>query len=91
MQESRIEKRLKREVEKLGGKCLKFVSPGVVGVPDRIVLLPGGSIYFVELKAPGKKLSPIQVHRAKELCDLGFNVLCIDSVERIKEVIRNDF
>ena len=87
MQESRIEKRLKREVEKLGGKCLKFVSPGVVGVPDRIVLLPGGIIIFVELKAPGKKMSPIQEYRAKELRKLGFRVECIDSVKKIQEFI----
>ena len=91
MQESSIERRLKVGVERIGGKAYKFVSPGVVGVPDRIVLLPGGRIIFVELKAPGKKLSPIQEYRAKELGDLGFNVLCIDSVEEIKEMIKNVF
>mgnify|MGYP001603998362 CR=1 FL=1 len=57
MRESGIEKRLKKEIEKIGGKALKFVSPGVIGVPDRIVLLPHGKIIFVELKAPGKKRS----------------------------------
>lgn len=87
MQESSIERRLKVEVERLGGKCLKFVSPGVVGVPDRIVLLSHGRIIFVELKAPGKKLSPIQEYRAKELRKLGFRVECIDSVEKVKEFL----
>lgn len=87
MRESSIEHRLKVEVERLGGKCLKFVSPGVVGVPDRIVLLPGGLIIFVELKASGKKMSPIQEYRAKELRKLGFRVECIDSVEKIQEFI----
>ena len=87
MREASIEKRLKNEVEKIGGKALKFVSPGVTGIPDRIVLLPGGKIIFIELKAPGKKLSPIQEYRAKELRALGFDVRCIDSVELIKEFI----
>ncbi|MDF2804343.1 MAG: phage-like protein [Anaerocolumna sp.] len=71
MQESRIEKRLKNEIEKIGGKALKFVSPGVSGVPDRIVLLPHGKLIFVELKAPGEKLRALQKYRAKELKNLG--------------------
>lgn len=91
MKESSIEHRLKVEVERLGGKCLKFVSPGVVGVPDRLILLPGGRCIFIELKAPGKKLSPVQEYRAKELRALGFDVRCVDSVELIKEMIRNVF
>jgi len=86
MLESRIEKRLKKEVERLGGKCLKFVSPGVVGVPDRIVLI-FGKIIFVELKAPGKKLRAIQKYRAKELKNLGFRVECIDSIEKVMNFI----
>ena len=91
MKESSIENRLGIEIKKLGGKSWKFVSPGVVGVPDRLILLPGGRSIFIELKAPGKKLSPIQKYRAKELAELGFDVLCIDSVEKIKEMIRNVF
>ena len=51
--EKDIEKRLVREVKKLGGLCLKWVSPGNSGVPDRIVLMPGGKAIFVELKRPG--------------------------------------
>jgi len=87
LRESTIEKRLKKEVEKIGGKALKFVSPGVAGVPDRIVLLPHGKIIFVELKAPGKKLSVIQEYRGKEYRTLGFDVRCIDSVELIMKLI----
>lgn len=83
MQESRIEKRLKKEIEKIGGKALKFVSPGMSGVPDRIVLLPHGKIIFIELKAPGEKLRAIQEYRAKELRALGFRVEVIDSLEKI--------
>ena len=87
MKEARIENRLTKEIEKIGGKALKFTSPGITGVPDRIVLLPHGKIVFVELKAPGEKPSPIQKYRAKELRALGFEVKCIDSVKGIIELI----
>lgn len=87
MNENIIEQRLKKEIEKIGGKALKFVSPGVAGVPDRIVLMPEGRIIFVELKAPGKKLRAMQEYRAKELRELGFRVECIDSIEQIKELV----
>lgn len=83
MQESKVENRLKKEIELIGGKALKFVSPGTAGVPDRIVLLPGGRIVFVELKAPGKKPRPMQEYRIKELKALGFEVRIIDSVEEV--------
>lgn len=87
MEESKIENRFKKEIEKIGGKALKFVSPGMSGVPDRIVLLPGGRIVFVELKAPGEKLRALQVYRKKQLENLGFKVECIDSIEKIKKFI----
>jgi hypothetical protein len=88
LQESRIEKRLKNEIEKIGGKALKFVSPGVSGVPDRIVLLPHGKLIFVELKAPGEKLRALQKYRAKELKNLGFDVRTIDTVEKVDLFVR---
>jgi len=88
MRETRIENRLIKEIEKIGGKAKKFVSPGSSGEPDRIVLLPQGKIIFVELKAPGKKLKPLQEFRAKELRTLGFDVRRIDSIELIMELIK---
>lgn len=88
MLESKIEKRLKKEVEKIGGLSLKFTSPGISGVPDRLVLLPKGRIYFVELKAPGKILRPLQIKRKEQLEDLGFKVYVIDSYEKINEFIQ---
>ena len=87
MLENRIEKKLKKEVENIGGKALKFVSPGMSGVPDRIVLLPGGKIIFVELKAPGEKLKLLQEYRAKELRKLGFRVEMLDSIEKVNNFI----
>lgn len=87
MDESRIERRLRREIEKLGGKALKFVSPGMAGVPDRIVLMPGGRLMFVELKAPGQTLRPLQVKRKRDLESLGFRVFVIDSYEELNDFI----
>lgn len=87
MREQRIEQTLRIKVKAIGGLALKFVSPGVVGVPDRIVLLPDGRIYFVELKAPGKKPSPKQVKMAQILASLGHQVRVIDSMESVKEFI----
>ncbi|UED81938.1 VRR-NUC domain-containing protein [Lysinibacillus sp. CD3-6] len=62
MTESQIENYLKQEIEKLNGLCLKFVSPGNKGVPDRIIILPNGNVVFAELKN-GKqgRLSALQV------------------------------
>ena len=87
MLESKIEKRLKRQVEKIGGLALKFTSPGMAGVPDRLVLLPKGRIAFVELKAPGKILRPLQLKRKEQLEALGFKVYVIDSYKKIDEFI----
>lgn len=79
--ESRIEKSVKKDVEKRGGLCWKFVSPGTKGVPDRIALLPGGAIEFIETKAPGRKLSPLQEKRKRQLEGLGFTYRVVDSLD----------
>lgn len=83
MEESKVERRLIKQVEKIGGKAYKWNPAGVIGVPDRMVLLPGGKVIFVELKAPGKKLRKIQEFRAYELRKLGFRVECLDTVEKV--------
>lgn len=83
MTEKIIEQKLVRAVKDLGGIAPKFVSQGLDGVPDRIILLPMGRIAFVELKAPGKKMRPLQVRRKRQLEALGFLVYCVDRVEQI--------
>lgn len=88
MLESKIENKLKLEVEKHGGMALKFVSPGMAGVPDRIVLMSKGRVVFVELKAPGKKMRPLQIKRKKQLEALGFKVYCIDSFKGVKDFVQ---
>lgn len=87
MREKFIEEKLKKAVKEQGGLCLKFVSPGFDGVPDRIILMPGGIIAFAELKAPGKKLRPLQERRKRQLESLGFSVFCIDNTKCIGGII----
>ena len=82
MRERAIEEKLVQAVRTEGGLAPKFTSPGFDGVPDRLVLLPGGKIAFIELKVPGKTLRPLQVRRKRQLETLGFSVYCIDGVEQ---------
>lgn len=69
-----IEAKLRKRVKLYGGRCLKWVSPGESGVPDRIVLLPGGRVIFVETKKKGGTLSKLQNFWGRTLRDLGFEV-----------------
>jgi hypothetical protein len=87
MHEYVIEDAFRHEVERRGGLALKFTSQSMNGVPDRIVLLPGAKAFFVELKAPGKMMRPLQVKRKEQLEALGFPVLCVDRFEQILPVI----
>ncbi len=76
--EKDIEKFLVSLVENAGGRAYKFTSPGNAGVPDRLILLPGGICAFAETKAPGEKMRPLQVKCAERIEELGFPVLCIN-------------
>lgn len=87
MRERQVEQKLVKAVKDRGGMCLKFTSPGFDGVPDRIILFPGGHIGFVELKAPGKEMRPLQKKRKRQLEQLGFLVFTIDHPSKIKEVL----
>lgn len=72
--EKDIERKLRKRIEALGGRCLKWVCPGWLGVPDRIILLPGARIYFVETKRPkGGELSAMQKKWREWLKGLGFS------------------
>lgn len=87
MREKTVESKLVKAVKSMGGLAPKFVSPGFDGVPDRLVLLPRGKIAFIELKAPGKELRPLQVRRKRQLEALGFSVYCIDGPEQIGGIL----
>ncbi len=83
-----IEKWLVGQVKRLGGEAFKFVSPGNDGVPDRLVCIPGGLIYFVELKADRGKPSSIQEWQMDRLRAMGCNVLLITGMDEAKAFIR---
>ena len=87
MRENTIERRLVTEAVKRGGFAPKFVSPGLDGVPDRLLLFPGGRLAFVEVKAPGKKPRPLQRRRIEQLTALGFRVFVLDRKEQIGEIL----
>lgn len=87
MRESKIERALVDAVKKQGGIAFKFTSQTMNGVPDRLVLLPGGQIGFVELKAPGKQLRLLQKKRKAQLEALGFPVFVVDRPEQIEETM----
>ena len=87
MREAEIERKLTSAVKARGGLCPKFVSPGWDGAPDRLTLLPRGRMAFVELKAPGKTLRPLQRRRREQLERLGFRVFVVDGVEQIGGVL----
>lgn len=84
-----IERWLVKSVEALGGKAYKFVSPGRAGVADRIVVLPGGAVWFVEVKAPGGRLSPLQRVFAQDMERLGQRYVCVWDREQVNDWIRN--
>ena len=87
MREKIVEEHLVKAVRLMGGLAPKFVSPGLDGVPDRLILLPGGRIAFAELKAPGKTPRPLQKRRKRQLEALGFRVYVIDNTEQIGGVL----
>ena len=89
MLEKTLEHKFVTEVKRVGGLALKFVSPGFDGVPDRLVLLPGGRLGFVEVKALGKRPRPLQLARHRLLRRLGFKVYVLDDERQIGGIIRD--
>lgn len=85
--ESALESKFRIRVTRAGALTFKFTSPGHAGVPDRIVLAPGGRIYFVEMKRKNGKLRPLQQYTVKKLQEYGFFVSVIDSEESINAFI----
>lgn len=87
VRERDVEHTLVTEAKKRGGIALKFVSPGMSGMPDRLLLLPEGKMGFVELKAPGKKPRVLQEKRHRDLRNLGYRVYVLDKAEKVGEVL----
>lgn len=88
MKESTIEKYFVAQVKAIGGMAYKFTSPAHRGVADRVVCLPNGQTWFVELKAPGGRLSPLQKHFQSEMARLRQNYACLWSKEHVDEWIK---
>lgn len=86
MREKTVEQKLVQAVRNRGGVCWKFTSPSTVGVPDRVVILPGGHIGFVEVKAPGEKPRPVQAIRIDQLRGLGATCLVLDDISEVEAV-----
>ena len=87
MREKIIEQKLVSTAKAMGGIVPKFISPGFDGMPDRIVLLPGGHIGFVEVKASGEKPRPLQLSRHRLLRQLGFKVYVLDDEQQIGGIL----
>nr|DAU25589.1 MAG TPA: Nuclease [Caudoviricetes sp.] len=87
MIEREIEEYLRLGVKKLGGIAFKFKSPGNAGVPDRLIVLPGNRIYFIELKRSGGEARPLQKMQINRLKGLGCKVFVIDSKERVDKFL----
>lgn len=94
--EKTLEARLVREIEARGGMALKYTSQFHRGIPDRIVLLPGGSTIFVELKSTGQKPTKLQMHAIRKLVKMGHSVYIIDRtglldsfLQIVDEIIRS--
>ena len=87
MREKTIETKLTKKVKSMGGIALKISLANCDGMPDRLVLLTDGKLAFIELKAPGKKLRPLQEKRKRQLEALGFSVFCIDGIEQIGGIL----
>lgn len=87
MREKNIEQKFRKAVRESGGMAVKFTSPGLDGMPDRLALLPGGRMAFVEVKALGKKPRPLQEARHRMLRRLGFLVYVLDDEGQIGGII----
>lgn len=88
MREKQVEQKLVKAVKSHDGICPKLVSPGMDGMPDRMVLLPGCRIGFVEVKAPGQKPRPLQEQRHRILRKLGFPVFVMDDPAQAEDIIQ---
>ena len=83
-----LEKKLVKWIKEAGGKCLKLSSQFNTGLPDRMILLPKGHIFYCELKSTGKKPTKIQEILHNEIRALGFNVYVVDSTEALSEMLK---
>ena len=87
MKESQIERRLVEGVKRLGGMCLKFVSPGTLGVPDRIIITAKGRVIFIELKTETGRITKIQRYVIGEMQKRGADARVVKGIDEVKELL----
>lgn len=87
--EKDLERKLSQGVKKLLGLSFKFVPLLVSGIPDRICLLPGGRIFFAEIKTTKQKPKKLQLFWHAKLRKLGFRVEVIDTSEQIENILKD--
>lgn len=85
--EKLVERTLYNYTKEKGGLCIKLLTAFFQGLPDRLILMPGGKAIFVELKTTGGKPRKIQLLVHQKLRDLGFNVYVIDTCDKARECI----
>lgn len=83
MKEKQVEEKLRQAIKTMGGIAYKFTSPGNIGVPDRIILLPGGRVWFVELKADAGRLTPNQERQIQRIQSAGCNVCTLYGMDGV--------
>lgn len=88
MNESGIERQLVEGVKKLGGMCLKFVSPSTPGVPDRLIITADGRIIFAELKTETGRLSKIQRYVTGEMIKRGVDVRVVKGIDEVRALLQ---
>ncbi len=86
--EKAIERYLVDQAKQNGLPCLKYSNPNMVGYPDRLLVLPGGGVIWVELKSKGCKPTKIQQMRIAELTGMGHRVNVIDNKTDIEKLIK---
>ena len=88
MREAEIERRLVKAVEKRGGLCYKFVSPANPGVPDRVIILPGGQVLWVELKTEIGHLAAIQRWQIQRMRERGADVRVVKGLDAVHNLLK---
>ncbi|QHW38073.1 VRR-NUC domain-containing protein [Staphylococcus ursi] len=88
MKETKLEQYLVKEIKKKNGLCLKLVSPGTKGVPDRIVIMPGGKTFFVEMKRVSGRIDPLQKYVHKQFNQRGHKVYVLWTKEQVNEFVK---
>lgn len=83
-----LERKLGKWIKDAGGKCVKLSSQFNTGLPDRMIMLPKGHIFYCELKSTGKKPTRMQMIMHEEIRALGFKVYVVDSTEQLSDMLR---